>query len=165
MATYYFPTFRLNNTIWRPRCKMSLLEAPEIYKSLTDGQIRLVRLKPGAGDAMISCTFCTVLLDSKPDYEALSYVWGNAKDQEDILLDNQMVKVGKNLEAALRYLRFEDKGRDIWVDAVCINQRITLRRIAKFSLCETCMVIREVYSYGLGRRTKIATLPWSSYLG
>jgi hypothetical protein len=31
--------------------------------------------------------------------------------------------VTTNLEAALRHLRYEDRGRVLWVDALCINQR------------------------------------------
>jgi hypothetical protein len=101
---------------------MPPLYVSEIYEPLKGKQIRLVRLEPGAWDAMISCKLSTVLLDFKPDYEALSYVWGDARDQEDILLDNQTFKVRKNLVAALRHLRLKEKGRDLWVDAVCINQ-------------------------------------------
>jgi hypothetical protein len=74
---------------------------PPLYQPLKRKQIRLVRLGPGTWDVMISCKLSTVLLDFKPDYEALSYVWGNARDQEDILLDNQTFKIRKNLVAAL----------------------------------------------------------------
>ena len=64
------------------------------------------------------------------DYVALSYVWG-AQDpdgQGRIIVNDHMVKVTENLEAALRELQQSSKittgGTDlkIWVDALCINQ-------------------------------------------
>lgn len=80
---------------------MPPLYVSEIYKPLKRKQIRLVRLEPGTWDAVISCKLSTVLLDFKPDYEALSYVWGDARDQERYLVRQSDVQVRKTLVAAL----------------------------------------------------------------
>lgn len=69
------------------------------------------------------------------DYSALSYVWGEANPlfRRTIILNNKAVKVGKNLEIALRNLSSspEFQGQDghkLWVDALCINQIDTEER-------------------------------------
>ena len=64
---------------------------------------------------------------SKP-YEALSYVWGDIRDSDTILVDSRTVFVTKSLETALRHLRYPDKPRTLWVDYVCINQEDILER-------------------------------------
>ncbi|KAL8781988.1 MAG: hypothetical protein Q9213_005753 [Squamulea squamosa] len=60
------------------------------------------------------------------DYTALSYVWGDATDRQDILLDGHRFSVTKSLYDAISHLRdaFEVDKRElhIWADAVCINQ-------------------------------------------
>ncbi|KAL8911357.1 MAG: hypothetical protein Q9171_003451 [Xanthocarpia ochracea] len=60
------------------------------------------------------------------DYTALSYVWGDATDRQDILLDGHRFSVTRSLYNALCHLRdaFEVDKRElhIWADAVCINQ-------------------------------------------
>ncbi|KAL8893496.1 MAG: hypothetical protein Q9192_005207 [Flavoplaca navasiana] len=60
------------------------------------------------------------------DYTALSYVWGDATDRQDILLDGHRFSVTRSLYNVLSHLRdaFEVDKRElqIWADAVCINQ-------------------------------------------
>ena len=60
------------------------------------------------------------------DYIALSYVWGDVTDRQDILLDGHRFQVAKSLYEALSHLRdaFEIQKRElhVWADAVCINQ-------------------------------------------
>lgn len=58
-----------------------------------------------------------------PEYEALSYAWGTpARGESRISLNGSTFPVTSNLESALRALRYEDKDRVLWIDAVCINQ-------------------------------------------
>jgi hypothetical protein len=58
-----------------------------------------------------------------PEYEALSYVWGDPLITCPIKLNCQPYQVTENLEVALRRLRHVDRVRILWIDAVCINQR------------------------------------------
>ncbi|EXM16651.1 hypothetical protein V3481_018391 [Fusarium oxysporum f. sp. vasinfectum] len=66
---------------------------------------------------------------SSPLYEALSYTWGSAdKPQtvqvlsQDDLHEIRTLCIGGNLAGALNHLRYPDKARTLWVDAICINQ-------------------------------------------
>ncbi|KAJ4243475.1 hypothetical protein NW762_014806 [Fusarium torreyae] len=58
----------------------------------------------------------------RPDYEALSYVWGDITTVRYIRLDEQEVSITPNLHSALTHLRSASEVRTLWVDALCINQ-------------------------------------------
>ncbi|KAF3068318.1 Heterokaryon incompatibility protein 6, OR allele [Daldinia childiae] len=67
-------------------------------------------------------------------FEALSYTWGSPKVREKAVvlgeeevrglkaLRTQRLPIQGNLQEAIRHLRYEDKGRVMWIDALCINQ-------------------------------------------
>ena len=86
-------------------------------------------------DGSISCQLSKAIFANpiaKPEYAALSYVWGDPSNTEDIILNGRRVPVTKNLAAALRYvkkhwkLEFPNKNPSsfrIWIDARCINQQ------------------------------------------
>lgn len=72
---------------------------------------------------------------SEPAYEALSYTWGPVEETEIIHIKSKpqsgtpsnnsaasILSVGRNLGEALRYLRYTDVTRTLWIDAICINQ-------------------------------------------
>ena len=94
------------------------------YQALTPSrsQVRLVILSPGQLSDDIHCCLVHSLLDSKPQYEALSYTWGDPYPKKSILVSNKAFEVGVNLETALRYLRDPYRYRTLWIDAICINQ-------------------------------------------
>ncbi|CAA9956441.1 HET-domain-containing protein [Pyrenophora teres f. maculata] len=100
------------------------LEVKFRYKSLPrDRQIQVLDLAPGAWDDTIDCTLRTVDLDDKNlHYEAVSYVWGDATDQETILCGGLRVSITGNLFEALQRFRAPDATRTLWADAICINQ-------------------------------------------
>lgn len=55
-------------------------------------------------------------------FEALSYVWG-PQDQKEVLYvegesDFATLEVGPNLASALRHLRYSDRPRTLWIDAI-----------------------------------------------
>lgn len=96
-----------------------------IYEYLDPAQhkIRILRLLPGSHHDPIKCTLHTAHLSDDPDYEALSYAWGNLNgSRSTIRVDENEVGITLNLEAAIRRLRRETQHRDLWVDALCINQ-------------------------------------------
>lgn len=84
--------------------------------------MRLLTLEPGLWDTCIKCRLSHANLTDKPIYDALSYMWGNATDIRQILLDGHVWEITANLEVALRYLRKEHETLILWVDALCINQ-------------------------------------------
>ncbi|KAF9765841.1 hypothetical protein IL306_001808 [Fusarium sp. DS 682] len=65
---------------------------------------------------------------AQPTFEALSYVWGCQDDPIVAAVKGTAgeslgsIKLGKNLAVALTHLRYQDKTRVLWVDAICINQ-------------------------------------------
>ena len=87
-------------------------------------QIRLVTILPGRNLELCRCTVTNSILTEDLRYEALSYVWGDPTVTSPILLNTRGFQTTTNLEAALRRLWYEDKERLLWVDALCINQRI-----------------------------------------
>ncbi|CAM1502335.1 Fc.00g043190.m01.CDS01 [Cosmosporella sp. VM-42] len=70
----------------------------------------------------IICTLESFPLEEHPDYEALSYCWGDAENPAKANCNGQEISIRQNLESALRHLRLPDRGRILWIDAICINQ-------------------------------------------
>jgi hypothetical protein len=103
--------------------------AAKIYPPLKAEEIRVVKLHP-ADDLRndLHCSLETVKLSQKPQYEALSYVWGNQSNPKTIVLDGYDFKVTQNLNDALRHLRHSESERLLWIDALTINQSDTLER-------------------------------------
>lgn len=91
------------------------------------GHIRLIMLYPGRFADDIECSLLQAPLDHFKRYEALSYTWGAPDKTSSVLLKGHRFPVTRNLEAALRHLRYEavpgrDNARLLWIDAICINQ-------------------------------------------
>ncbi|CAN9259054.1 unnamed protein product [Alternaria alternata] len=84
--------------------------------------IRLLRIKSGTGDDGIQITLETFDLDSKTQFTALSYVWGDEKSPCKITCDGHKKPVRRNLWGVLSQLRKQRFDSLLWVDAICINQ-------------------------------------------
>jgi len=84
---------------------------------------RLLTLHCGSGKDPIVCSLTTVDLEMNPQYEALSYFWGSPNETASVLLDSAPVNVRENLWLALWHLRFVNRYRILWIDALCINQQ------------------------------------------
>lgn len=113
-------------------------------------QIRLLTVEAGHHESEICCSFTITSLTAKslPQYEALSYCWGNVKDTKTITLRHpdfrgeqiqQPFTVSANLANALRCIRQEGRNRTLWIDAICINQDDVLERSHQVSF------MRSVY--------------------
>ena len=63
-----------------------------------------------------------VSLDDNPQYEALSYTWGDSVFSQNIRLDGQSYPITKNLREALRHFQGTSTSRTFWIDAICIDQ-------------------------------------------
>lgn len=97
-----------------------------IYRPLDreKGEIRLlVILRSLLPSSQLHCVLRQVPLISSPQYEALSYVWGDQTTKTSIVINNEQVKIGFNLWAALFHLRRKSKRVILWCDAICINQK------------------------------------------
>jgi hypothetical protein len=49
-------------------------------------------------------------------------VWGDPNVTRPIALNGHTFEVTTNLEAAIRHLRFQDRNRVFWIDAISVNQ-------------------------------------------
>lgn len=137
------------------------MSAPVLYDDLKNNEIRLLELFPGNVEAEIECRLSKVALSAKPDYEAISYVWGDSTGTETILCNNKAVEVTVSLAQALRRLRSahsEDAPRVLWADAICINQSNLLEKNTQVPLMTKIYSAagRVVVWTGL-KDTKVAT--------
>ncbi|PVH96254.1 HET-domain-containing protein, partial [Periconia macrospinosa] len=89
----------------------------------SEPHFRLVKIHPAsAEDDPIRCSLFTTKIEGAPVYGALSYCWGDAKDVETITVCQETFLATKNLAAALRGLRYDDRDRIMWIDAIAICQ-------------------------------------------
>ena len=91
---------------------------------LYDDSIRLLKLLPASNDANdrgLSCGLEDCRLSGDPSYEALSYTWGPPIFPELLHTHNGILEITEDLALALRSLRFKDRFRYFWVNAICIN--------------------------------------------
>ncbi|CAF9907047.1 hypothetical protein IMSHALPRED_005426 [Imshaugia aleurites] len=88
-------------------------------------EIRLVTLHEGDFEVDIRISIDIVRLTpyNPPIFEALSYVWGSEKNPVDIQVGSGTLSISRNLAEALTYLRFKDKRRKLWIDAISVDQR------------------------------------------
>ena len=99
------------------------------YEALMPQMIRLIDLAPSrAKENEVACSLYQRPLEQNLTYEALSYVWGDTTKTRQIIVNGRPFQATENLEKALRQLRYADKPRILWVDAICINQRDVAER-------------------------------------
>lgn len=108
---------------------------------LSNRHIRLFIIKGGPRSSPIDGTLERFHLDN-PDtsYEALSYAWGDPTPVHEIICDDSLLPVASNLHAALLHLRYEDKRRGVWIDALCIDQSNLEERSSQVA------IMAEIYS-------------------
>lgn len=89
--------------------------------------IRLLTLHPSSDVAApVVVTLLEASLDNFPSeqhsYEALSYVWGASEGSIPCTCDGKQLFITPNCDDALRHLRLPNEHRNLWVDAICIDQ-------------------------------------------
>lgn len=105
----------------------------------TPNHIRLVSLQPGT-DELITCELIIAELHSNISYEALSYTWGDPDDRQTVLVKSheherpKELSVTSNCVSALHRLRYQDRPRILWIDALSIDQSNLAERNHQVSL-------------------------------
>ncbi|KAI7213930.1 hypothetical protein KC333_g6288 [Hortaea werneckii] len=103
-----------------------LFDRASIWKPLDKEkrEIRILLLQPSEEeDDALYANLEIVSLDSRPEYNAISYVWGDASDTTTMFVNGgKVIPITKNLAAALRRFRDDRVAVPLWADAVCINQ-------------------------------------------
>lgn len=117
-----------------------------VYHPLSHGEIRLLVIHPG-DQSTINCSIRHALLSQSPQYEALSYCWGDTKRNVHINCNDLQISVTENLCSALHRLRRKNVDTILWVDAICINQQDLEERSSQVRLMR--------YIYQRSRRTVV----------
>jgi hypothetical protein len=100
-------------------------------------EIRLLTLLPAMPrepSSKIRLIFDATLFtnDNVPNFEVLSYVWGSAEHVVDIFVGpSGNHTLGVTLAEALPYLRFKDRPRVLWIDAISVNQDDLRKEVSK----------------------------------
>ena len=103
--------------------KRSNVMASYVYERLCHpSSIRLIRYLSNDNPDEISLSLSEYQLDSAPDYQALSYVWGNPARNKSVVCNGYHFKVSSSLFTALQRIRTRSPNVPVWADAICINQ-------------------------------------------
>ncbi|KAK5073092.1 hypothetical protein LTR51_005734 [Lithohypha guttulata] len=111
---------------------MTTADSTFVYKkSLTicdKPTIRILELLPCQyRDYEVRCNLVEHTFDDTcPEYEALSYAWGDASSMTSITCNESELRITCTLHSALRSLRHSEHEaitRRLWIDQICINQK------------------------------------------
>ena len=110
--------------------------------------IRLIELLPGSWEEDVQCNIHTVGLNALPEFDALSYSWGDDLQDDPaqptdfvstlekamnpvvgsfFRCNGKLLPISTNLYNALRRLR-EKSIKNLWVDRICIDQSNLVER-------------------------------------
>ncbi|RSL59432.1 hypothetical protein CEP53_005814 [Fusarium sp. AF-6] len=128
---------------------MSAPESKKHYLPLDTSRKEIRLLEIISITPAIVCRFHTVSLLNNPSFCALSYVWGDENDTQDITVNDSHRIITSSLGNALEYAVFHWRAifrdRDVgscrlWADAICINQADSQEK------GEQVQLMKEVYS-------------------
>ncbi|KAH7224300.1 uncharacterized protein BKA55DRAFT_668039 [Fusarium redolens] len=124
--------------------------SPFQYPRLPPLELRLLELQPGLPEDPLVGTLLQRKLSPEdaeiPDYEALSYCWGDQSHPQRIKLKTPWRKVAQI--SYLWALRYHDRKRILWCDFICINQKDVAERSAQtYCLAGPCNAV-ELYGHG-----------------
>jgi hypothetical protein len=84
--------------------------------------IRLLELSSGKPGEPLLGTLKPVDMNSRPQYVAMSYVWGASFKPHHLTTPEGNIPVTFSLYSALQAIRDQDKPIVLWADAICIDQ-------------------------------------------
>ncbi|KAH5498343.1 hypothetical protein HBI29_169600 [Parastagonospora nodorum] len=108
-------------------------QSPYDYQPLKPGQIRLLQAEWVTEPSLqhvfpwtssrksLELHTVRVELEEQHDYEAVSYVWGTAPASVSVMCNGCPIFITPTLHELLGFLA--GAGRNLWVDAICIDQR------------------------------------------
>lgn len=109
-------------------------------------QFRLLHLQAGRASDIISCSIQVASLsdDPPPQYETISYCWGDPEPNVSVNINGSHLKVPTNAALAISRMRLPDRYRTLWIDAVCINQADLDER------AQQVLLMKDIYGEGTG---------------
>ncbi|KAK0737792.1 heterokaryon incompatibility protein-domain-containing protein, partial [Schizothecium vesticola] len=92
--------------------------------------LRFLELLPGAPGQPLACKISEIKKSQDTSFEALSYTWGLSVFPRTITESslNSIIQITENLFNALQALRLTHASRQLWIDAVCVNQKDTAEK-------------------------------------
>jgi Heterokaryon incompatibility protein (HET) len=98
--------------------------------------IRLVHLNPCAEfSAPLRCTLEVCSIKKTPSYVALSYAWGEGGETNSIAVEGAgEIEITPKLAECLRHLRSPTTVRTLWIDQICINQKVIFEKQSQIPL-------------------------------
>jgi hypothetical protein len=123
-------------------------------------EIRLLTILPGEFREYIRTTVSTATLSPEniPQYEALSYTWGSEEAQTEVFIGTDILNLRHNLNEALLHLRYQDKSRVFWIDAICVNQEDLEERSRQVERMSDIYKLAERVVVWLGPESNDSTL-------
>ena len=122
------------------------------HRRLEADEIRLVTLLPNSSPSSIQCTISHHRIEEFPNYDAISYCWGDQSRLQKIVLDGVDFSITESLWQALLHLRSTTERRILWVDAICINQDDLMERNHQvkrmFDIYRNAHTVRSWVGYG-----------------
>lgn len=123
----------------RPLRFGAVSETPYRYEKIQrPDNIRLLELQPGERNSAIRLRLyehdISISAAGKGTWEAISYVWGDPTDVVTITCNSRSLAITVTLSNALRRLRYVDRPRLLWADAICINQKDLEEKSAQIPL-------------------------------
>lgn len=106
-----------------PKPKTTIPEPKTIVPKPKTRRIRVCTIHDGNKNDPIHCTLSETSLDKPLAYRCLSYVWGSPDADEVITLDGKEHAVTRNLYDVLKRLRASECRSNVWIDALCIQQK------------------------------------------
>jgi len=90
-----------------------------VYRSLvSDSSLRVLEVLCAKQSEEISVLLHHVDWVDNPQYEAISYVWGDPTVKVPIPCQGKVLEVTPNLKEALLQFRYHDRSRFCWADAL-----------------------------------------------
>lgn len=83
--------------------------------------IRLIEVL-GINEEEVRCRLTCWPVRNAPEYDAISYTWGDPTLLESIIIDDRRLEVTQNCELVLKQAWWHGGSRYHWVDAICIDQ-------------------------------------------
>jgi hypothetical protein len=104
--------------------------APSQYSPLNEDakEVRILTLlsEESSPDLRMQIDTASLTAENPPVFEALSYTWGSTTLSVNIRVGpsgDDCIAATPNLSIALPYLRYKDRPRTPWVDAICVDQQ------------------------------------------
>jgi hypothetical protein len=91
-------------------------------------------LEPGRRRQPLRCQLKIVNLEERPDFEAISYVWGRGIKRKRVICNGTRVKITVNLLQALVAVRHPSRQRTVWADSISINQSNNVEKSRQVAL-------------------------------